>query len=145
MISRRQLQDKHPALLTVISILTMSGASAFGPALHHVTNLPVRGDVTRRFVGKPWTLPILVNCTSTIKSTMPSSRLPAARTPNGIFASSLLVSQDASKAPLVMSDLVQQLDNDTDAIANNNSLAPILGGLAVLLLLTLGASVSGVL
>jgi hypothetical protein len=135
---RRQL--KQPVLM-VISILVFSGASAFGPTQHHVANIPIRGDLTRLSVhaGNSWARPI-VNVT--VKSTMQSTRLPAVRTASGIASSS--VSQDATKEPM-MSDLEQQLEHDSDAIANNNSLVPIMGGLAVLMLLTGGASVSGLL
>lgn len=138
---RRQLQDKQPVLLVMTILALSSGASAFAPALHHLANHPVRGDLTRRFVGNPWPLP---HTNDTIKSAIPLRGIvpvPAVRTPS-VLASSLLL-KDASKEP-TSRDLVQQLDRDSDAIANN-PLVPIAGVLAAAILLAVGASVSGVL
>jgi hypothetical protein len=147
---RCQLQDRQPVLLVVTILAFSSGARAFTALQrYNFVNHRVRGDLTRRFVhvGNPMpSLPLAHANDTAIKSTtmipLPDFvPIPAIRkNPSGLLASSLsLLSQedDVSKEPIVNRDLVQPLDRDIAV--------PIVGGLAVAILLAVGASVSGLL
>ena len=142
---RRQLENKQLVLL-VISIMAVSGANAFAPSMpNSVRNVvPCRGDLTRRFVGTKWPLP-LTNDTSSamIRATDlvdPSTML-----------SSLLSSSSSSKEATAQKsidssrrDLVKLSDDEVTTSTttnNNNYLVPVAGAMAALLLVA--ASLSG--
>ena len=141
---RRQLENKQLVLL-VISIMAVSGANAFAPSMpNSVRNVvPCRGDLTRRFVGTKWPLPLTNDTSSAMiratdfvdPSTMLSSLLSSSSSKEATAQKSI----DSSRRDLVkLSDDEVTTSTTTN---NNNYLVPVAGAMAALLLVA--ASLSG--